>query len=214
MLSNNSRIHLPPNTHASIEAGYSAQLNVLKSAFESNKSAVYEYPITSGGALPAFLKPLSRGLIYLNPKDPEGHPIIDYRTFTNPVDVDIAVAGLKMQRKVYTMPSAQRLGPEEFVPGTAVQTDAEWAEWVRDNVQPSFFHPVGTAALMARELGGVVGPDLVVHGLKGLRVVDASVMPLIPGTHTSSTVYAVAEKVSPLSCFVLCAGDGPFVEMY
>ena len=49
--------------------------------------------------------------------------------------------------------------------------------------------------MIPKELGGVVGPDLRVHGVKGLRIVDASIMPLIPAAHTTSTVYAVAEKV-------------------
>lgn len=56
--------------------------------------------------------------------------------------------------------------------------------------------PLGTLAVMPRAYGGVVGPELRVYGVKGLRVVDASVMPLIPATHTNSTVYGVAETVS------------------
>ena len=65
-------------------------------------------------------------------------------------------------------------------------------------MRPSFYHPVGTAALGPKDQGGVVGSDLKVHGVERLRVVDASVMPLIPGTHTSSTVYAVAEKAADI----------------
>jgi len=61
---------------------------------------------------------------------------------------------------------------------------------------PSTFHPVGTAAMMPRELGGVVDEGLLVYGVKGLSVVDASVQPDLPRAYTQQTVYAVAEKVS------------------
>jgi len=57
-------------------------------------------------------------------------------------------------------------------------------------------HHAGTAAMLPRDLGGVVDPELKVYGVQGLRVVDASVMPMIPATHLQATVYAIAEKVS------------------
>ena len=67
---------------------------------------------------------------------------------------------------------------------------------LRRLLQPTYSHPVGTCAMMPRGRGGVVASDLKVYGIQGLRVVDASIMPLIPSAHTSATVYAVAEKVS------------------
>jgi len=66
---------------------------------------------------------------------------------------------------------------------------------VRATTYPTSFHPAGTASMMPRRLGGVVGSDLRVYGVEGLSVVDASIMPLIPASHMSATVYAVAEKV-------------------
>jgi len=67
---------------------------------------------------------------------------------------------------------------------------------VRRALRPSFAHPSCSCPMMRREMGGVVDGELRVYGVKGLRVVDASVIPLIPGTHLSSTVYAVAEKAA------------------
>jgi choline dehydrogenase-like flavoprotein len=61
---------------------------------------------------------------------------------------------------------------------------------------PSSFHPIGTAAMMPQKLGGVVDENLLVYGVKGLSIVDASIMPDLPGSYTQQTVYAVAEKVS------------------
>src|SRR5690606_37551936 len=74
----------------------------------------------------------------------------------------------------------------------------EFEQWLRETLNPSVAHPSGTCALGPVELGGVVGPDLMVHGTKNLRVADGSIWTLVPGTHTSSTAYAVGEKVSSL----------------
>jgi choline dehydrogenase-like flavoprotein len=90
----------------------------------------------------------------------------------------------------------QELDPVELAPGANVTCDGDLRRALRSIIGPSFQHPCCTAAMMPKELGGVVGPDLLVHGVKALRVVDASITPLIPAAaHTSSTVYAVAEKV-------------------
>ncbi|KAI1632405.1 GMC oxidoreductase-domain-containing protein [Biscogniauxia mediterranea] len=66
----------------------------------------------------------------------------------------------------------------------------------RENYRPPSFHPAGTCAMMPRELGGVVDEELKVYGVRGLRVVDASIMPVLPGANTCQTVYAVAEKAT------------------
>lgn len=89
---------------------------------------------------------------------------------------------------------AEALAPEEQSPLIDEASD-EFEAWLRDALNPSVAHPSGTCALGPLELGGVVGPALRVHGTRGLRVADCSVMTLVPGTHTSSTAYAIGEKV-------------------
>jgi choline dehydrogenase-like flavoprotein len=102
-------------------------------------------------------------------------------------------------------------GATEIGPGAAVAADdAALAGYVQQQSFLSFMHPCCTAAMMPRAKGGVVGPDLRVHGAEGLRVVDMSVMPLVPATHLSATAYAVGEKVSyPLQamCQRECANE-------
>ena len=66
---------------------------------------------------------------------------------------------------------------------------------LRRQTDPSVSHPCGTTVILSREMGVVISPDLGVYGTKGLRVVDASIVPSIPCTHLSATVYAIAEKV-------------------
>jgi choline dehydrogenase-like flavoprotein len=188
---------LAPNSHASVIEGYKHHLAALKNLLTSNNAAAFEYPIGAGNMI-AFLKPLSRGTVNINSKDPLADPLINYRTFTNPLDITLSIHGAKILRQLYNTPTARKLGPTEQSPGLSVQTDEQWETWLKRSMSPSFYHPVGTAALGPIERGGVVGPDLRVHGVGRLRVVDASIMPLIPGTHTSSTVYAVAEKAADL----------------
>ncbi|KAF2876397.1 choline dehydrogenase [Massariosphaeria phaeospora] len=189
--------YLPSSAHPAVLEGYAHQLESLVDLFSSKQAAVFEYPI-GVGAMIAFLKPLSRGTVNINPQNPTAEPHVNYRTFTNPLDVALTVHGVKIFRRLYATPSAKTLGPVELSPGQAVKTNEDWVRWLKTSISPSFYHPVGTAALGPKSRGGVLGPDLKVHGVQKLRVVDASIMPLIPGTHTSSTVYAVAEKAADL----------------
>lgn len=77
---------------------------------------------------------------------------------------------------------------KEFEPGAAVQTDAQVEKFVRDNVF-TFFHPLGTCAMLPKKDGGVVDPQLRVYGVKGLRVVDASVIPMIVSAHIQTGTF-------------------------
>lgn len=79
-----------------------------------------------------------------------------------------------------------------------MQSDGDVEGALRNGTLSSWQHPVGTSAMMPRVLGGVVDSELRVYGVEGVRVVDASVMPIGPASHTSSTVHAVAEKAADL----------------
>jgi choline dehydrogenase-like flavoprotein len=162
-------------------------------------NSVLETDFSSGSEVPLTLvKPLSRGSISISNRDPLDPPLVDWGAFTNPVDVEIMVAAVKKLRALMATTSMQELGPIELTPGANVTSDDEIRAALKRQVQPTYSHLTSTCSMMKREYGGVVGPDLLVYGVQSLSIVDASIMPLIPATHTSSTVYAVAEKVSVL----------------
>ncbi|KAF2873232.1 hypothetical protein BDV95DRAFT_490607 [Massariosphaeria phaeospora] len=180
-------------------AGYARQLSIL-SAFLSNPQAPsLEVPFATGTSSRAFLlHPLSRGTVRLNHTSPLSQPTLDYRSASNPVDFDLHVAHLRFLREMLATPTMRRYGAEETGPGAHVQSDEALREYVKDTLTFSFMHPCCTAAMLPRGLGGVVGPDLRVHGAGGLRVVDVSVLPFLVSAHTSATAYAVGEKAADI----------------
>jgi choline dehydrogenase-like flavoprotein len=190
-------IHLSTSVKELIE-GFDLQRHILADAMLSDTAAVLETPFSGSPSSSVFLlKPLSRGTINVNFTDPTGEPILDYRTLSNPLDQRIFLDMLRYIRKFYATPTMAQLGPVELDPGANVTTDEQLLATMRASVlAPSNAHAVGTAAMMPREKGGVVGPDLLVYGVSQLSIADASIIPLIPGTHLTGTVYAVAEKVS------------------
>ena len=95
-----------------------------------------------------------------------------------------------------TAKALRRYAPEEFLPAAEVQSEAELIEEV-GNIATTIFHPVGTCR-MGQDPGAVVGSDLRVHGLKGLRIVDASIMPRIVSGNTASPVIMIAEKAADM----------------
>lgn len=196
-----ARAHAPgeflaSDTDPTVIHGYKVQRNLLLDLYATTKTPVQETGFSSGNEIPLTLsKPLSRGSVTINSTNPLAPPMINWGALTNPVDLEIMVAAVRRHRKLMATDAMMELGPTELTPGANVTTDDQLRAALRQQTQPTYSHLTATCSMMKREYGGVVGPDLLVYGIKGLSVVDASIMPLIPAAHTSSTVYAVAEKV-------------------
>lgn len=190
------RDHLPAHYTKEQVEGYRQQQRVFAKLMQSTNVVFNEIMLGGPGGSVQNLHPMSRGDVRLNPADITGTPLVDYRAGSNPIDLEIMVETVKMMRRFQTSEPLQQYEPEEFLPGPEVETDEQILDWVRDNVIPSVFHPVGTTAMMPRKWGGVVDNDLLVHGTKNLRIIDSGVQPVLIGATTCETVYAVAEKVA------------------
>ncbi|KAF2113915.1 hypothetical protein BDV96DRAFT_547912 [Lophiotrema nucula] len=188
--------YLAPGTHPDVVAGFAAQKHAFEKIFRSENTA-WMWIVLLGVPFfnPVMQHPMSRGSIHINTTTPTAEPVVDYRAFSNPVDIAVTVEIVKFLRRYMTSEFWAAYGPIEFSPGAQIESDEQIAAWLRGIYVPSVYHPVGTCAKMPRHLGGVVDEELLVYGVEGLSVVDASVMPVIPGAPTTMTVYAVAEKV-------------------
>ncbi|WQF86348.1 Putative glucose-methanol-choline oxidoreductase, FAD/NAD(P)-binding domain superfamily [Colletotrichum destructivum] len=197
-------LHLPGvyAENPTLVEGFLRQRDVLREQFLDAKAGVMEF--TFGGAenIPVVLqKPLSRGTVTINSTDPDPAvaPRVDFNTIANPVDALLLTRAVAKARAFMSSPAVEPLGAVEVMPGPGVTSDAEIEAAMRDSwLASSFDHPVGTAAMMPREWGGVVDSRLSVYGVEGLWVVDASIMPILPAAHTQATVYAVAEYAADL----------------
>jgi choline dehydrogenase len=142
------------------------------------------------------LRPESRGRITLRSADPLAAPAIDPRYLTEEPDVEVLIEGIRMAREIADQEPFDGVRGEEVWPGTDAESDEEIAEWARETVE-TVYHPVGTCR-MGEDGMAVVDDELRVHGVEGLRVVDASVMPTIPGGNTNAPTIAVAERAADL----------------
>ncbi|MEO8551293.1 MAG: GMC oxidoreductase [Kofleriaceae bacterium] len=142
--------------------------------------------------MPGLIYPRSHGELTLAIADPAAAPRIDPRYFSDAADLEHMVAGVKLAREIAaTEPLASSLDGEHF-PGPATETDDQLRAWIRSSVN-TIFHPTGTCK-MGTDPAAVVDPELRVHGLEGLRVADASVMPRIIGGNTNAPTIMIAER--------------------
>jgi len=138
----------------------------------------------------------SRGWVTLRSANPLDSPRVQLNLFSDPSDFEIARRGIRTARRIFaTRPQADIIA-RETRPGSAVQSDAEIDAYVRQTAQVTQ-HPVGTCS-MGAGADAVVDPQLRVRGVEGLRVVDASVMPTVPGANTNAAVIMIAERASDL----------------
>lgn len=181
-----------------------AQANLHQSSDGSGSSFVgsklHPENFASLGCIQAH--PFSRGSSHITSADASAPPTIDPRYFSHPADLEFFarhVRDLNTRLRVteplakYLKPDGKRNHPDAFH-----VDDLEGAKKYALDTATSAYHQCGTAAMLPREQGGVVSPELVVYGTENLRVVDASIFPLIPRGNIMSSVYAVAEKAADI----------------
>ncbi len=145
---------------------------------------------------PTLLYPQSKGSITLRSINPLEAPIIQPNYLEKAADLKVLLAGVKLSRQLAKMPAFDSYRGEELVPGLQVLDDQEIRAYIRDTVE-SLYHPVGTCK-MGNDSTAVVNSQLQVHGVQGLRVVDASIMPSIIGGNTNAPTIMIAERAADL----------------
>ncbi len=142
------------------------------------------------------LRPLSRGSIRLASADPLAAPLIDPNFLADPDDLQRLVKGFKLMRNILQQPALTSLGAQESPRSAAAQSDQEIEQFIR-NYGDTIYHPVGTCRMGSGAMD-VVDAQLRVHGIQGLRVVDASIMPRIVSGNTNAPTIMIAEKAADM----------------
>jgi choline dehydrogenase len=142
------------------------------------------------------LRPGSRGTVRLASADPLAPPLIDPNYLADETDLARLVQGVELARRIGEAPAFDLYRGAEELPSADVRREEALAAYVRDRAQ-TLYHPVGTCR-MGTDALSVVSPTLTVHGMRGLRVADASIMPVIVGGNTNAPTIMIAEKAADL----------------
>ncbi|KAJ7257541.1 hypothetical protein B0H12DRAFT_1232574 [Mycena haematopus] len=143
------------------------------------------------------VKPLSRGTVHINSTDPLVPPVIDPKYLSAPHDKFAFAKGVQFTRTIVDTEPLKSIIVGPVVPDATVQTDEDFVNYV-NTISVSEHHFVGTSAMTPRSEGGVVDPSLVVYGTSNVRVADLSIIASLPGIHTVSLAYMVAERAAEI----------------
>ncbi|MEZ5750487.1 MAG: GMC family oxidoreductase N-terminal domain-containing protein [Paracoccaceae bacterium] len=154
------------------------------------------HPFPAMTASVCHLRPDSRGSIRITTTDPSVAPTIAPNYLSAESDRIVAARALRLTRRIMQSAAMARYQPQEFMPGTEYQTEEELVR-AAGQVGTTIFHPVGTCR-MGTDARAVVDPTLRVNGVRGLRVVDASIMPTIVSGNTNSPTLMIAEKAASM----------------
>ena len=142
------------------------------------------------------VRPSSRGTIMAASADPLERPLIRPNSLSDPDDMRVTLAGMEQARRIFAQPAFAPYNVAETLPGSGVKSEADLHAYVREQGS-IIYHPVGTCK-MGEDPLAVVSPRLAVHGIEGLRVVDASVMPTVTTGNTNAPTIMIAEKASAM----------------
>lgn len=144
------------------------------------------------------LQPKSRGEIRLASTDPLAAPVIDPRCLQRDDDAETMLEGVKLARRIIAAPPFARYRGRKAAPGEKAQSDRDLLSFIRGKAE-SIYHPAGTCRMGGRcDTASVVDPELKVRGVEGLRVVDASVMPVLIRGNTNAPTIMIAERAADL----------------
>lgn len=141
-------------------------------------------------------RPNSVGTVRIASADPAAAPLIDPQYLSDPEDVRVLREGIRLTRDIFAQAAYDDFRGAEYAPGAAAQSDAQLDEYIR-NTAYTLYHPVGTCKMGVDPLA-VVDPQLKLHGLDGLHVVDASIMPDIVSGNTNFPAMMIAEKAAEM----------------
>jgi choline dehydrogenase len=171
------------------------QISFAPGSFKDGQiGALEEEPGLTGG--PWQMRPLSRGYVEARSPRPEDPPVINPRYLTEESDRRAIIGGLRFVRQIFNAPSLRPYIGEEKLPGIRAQTDDELLDYAKRNGN-TVYHASCTC-MMGQHAMAVVDDELRVHGIEGLRVVDASVMPAVTSTNTNAPTIMIAEKAAML----------------
>jgi choline dehydrogenase len=162
--------------------------------YRDGRFVIHDFP--GAMAMAGYLRPQSRGHVSLRSPDPHARPAIVTGHLTDERDIEPLVRGLRMLREVLATAPLRELIEAEIRPGADVIDDAALRDYVRRTAD-SLYHAVGTCA-MGADASSATTPELRVRGVEALRVVDASVMPLVPSGNTTAAVLMIAERAADL----------------
>ena len=144
----------------------------------------------------AVLRPATRGTVELRSADPAAKPLMRPNFLEDRADVETLIRALREARRIIASPSLAALSGAELMPGRAVDDDAALENFIREKVATTY-HPVGTCKMgPAGDADAVVDAQLRVHGLVGLRVADAAIMPNLIGGNTSAPSMMIGERAA------------------
>src|SRR5579862_8834926 len=166
------------------------------SAFERLRTGIKPHPFSAFTFSPVHLRPEGRGWVKIKSADPLAPPAIQFNFLASQYDFDALIFGTRLSRKIAAQPALRPFVGEEVIPGDSCQTDDQLMAEIRER-GVSNLHPVGTCR-MGREVDAVVDPRLRVHGIAGLRVADASIMPQVPGGNTNAPSIMIGEKCAAM----------------
>lgn len=138
----------------------------------------------------------SVGELRLRSANPFDQPLIDFACLSHDDDVQVLLAGVKLGRKMAATSVFDAFRGEEFLPSADIQSDADLIDYIR-NFATTIYHPVGTCK-MGKDALSVVNERLQVHGIQGLRVADASIMPHIINANTNAPCIMIGEKAADM----------------
>jgi len=145
-----------------------------------------------------FTRPKSRGSVRLASPDPAAAPLIDPNYVADTYDLRISVEGVRLSRRLMRQPAFAPFVRSEHFPGDDVASEDELIDYARGHGRTSY-HPVGTCRMGAGAgADAVVGADLKVRGIDGLRIADSSVMPSLVSSNTNAPTIMIAEKAADL----------------
>lgn len=144
----------------------------------------------------SLMHPHSRGTVTLASNDPLAAPLIDPNYWSDARDMELSLKGLEMARDIMRQPALREFVRKEALPGADVTSKSDLFDYAC-RIAKTDHHPVGTCRMGLGPMT-VVGPDLKVHGIAGLRVCDASIMPRINSSNTNAPTIMIAEKASDL----------------